>query len=235
MALSHNFWTRYFRSEFIPHLRALVEALEKRMLPAFSDIEVEAQAVTDEAWNAFMSAPGTGDEDHAYFAEAAEQAGVSHYMLLRGIRQGTINLFAAALFHAFEQQIILFLRRQVLDLRDENDPKLFKINELRTRLSTLGIDITMFPSWATIDELRYVANTVKHAEGSSARKLHSLRPALFENPDVVDFGIRFGRGSPSVFLPLLGEDLYVSLADIQQYRDSLIRFWEELGEAMGQT
>ncbi len=68
-----------------------------------------------------MSAPATGDEDPADFAEAAEQAGVSHYLLLDGIRQGMLNLFAAALYHSFEQQVMRFHRKQVLHPGEEND------------------------------------------------------------------------------------------------------------------
>jgi hypothetical protein len=232
MVLSHHFWNRFFLQEFVPQLRAIVEVLEKRTLPAFAGIEQEAEAVSEEIWEAFMSAPGTGDEDPGDFAEAAEQAGVSHYMLLDGIRQGMVNLFAAALYHAFEQQVMLFLRKQVLDLRDENNPKLFQLAEFQKRLKALGIDITKFSSWAKVDELRLVANTVKHAEGDSARKLHQMRPDLFEHSKVSGISPSLGKGLPRVFQPLVGEDLYVPLTDVQQYRDSLVGFWKELSNGM---
>lgn len=232
MTLNHHFWIGVFRREFVPQLHAIVEALEKRILPTFAGIDKEAKAVSEEAWDAFMSAPGTGDVDPAEFAEAAEQAGVSHYMLIDGIRQGIVNLFAAALYHAFEQQVILFLRKEVLDLRDENNPKLFQMSEFQKRLKALNVDITTFSSWAKVDELRLVANTVKHAEGDSAQKLHHLRPDLFENPTISELGLSFGKGVPRVFLPLVGEDLYVSLTDVQRYRDSLMNFWSELGDVM---
>jgi hypothetical protein len=232
MVLSHQFWTRIFRHEFGPQLSAIVEALEKRMLPAFTGIEEEAEAASKEAWDAFMSAPGTGDEDPAAFAEEAEQAGVSHYMLMDGIRQGMVNLFAAALYHAFEQQAMLFLRKQILGLGDENNPKLFQMGEFQKRLKALGIDITSFSSWSKVDELRLVANTVKHAEGDSGQKLHPLRPDLFKHPKSSVHILSFGKGMPRVFLPLVGEGLYASPTDVQQYRDSLIEFWKELGDAM---
>jgi hypothetical protein len=127
--------------------------------------EDEAETVAEKAWDALMSAPGTGDEDPGDFAEAAQDAGISHYMLLKGVRRGMVNLFAAALYHTFEQQIIMFLRREVLHPREENDQRLFKMSEFQKRMNILGIDITTFPAWAKVDELRLVANTVKHAEG----------------------------------------------------------------------
>src|SRR2546427_376563 len=83
-------------SEFSPQLTAIVEAIERRILPAFHEIDKEAEAVADDTWKKFMSMAGTGEEDPSELAEAAQDAGVSHYMLLNGIRQGIINLFAAA-------------------------------------------------------------------------------------------------------------------------------------------
>jgi hypothetical protein len=156
--------------------------LEKRTLPAFAGIEQEAEKVSEEAWDAFMSAPATGDEDPSEFAEAATQAGASHYLLLDGIRQGMVNLFAAAIYHALEQQLVLFLRREVLNPREENDSSLFSVSELQNRLKARYLDLAALPSWQKVQELRLVANTVKHAEGKSARELHDVRPDLFRHP-----------------------------------------------------
>lgn len=233
--MNHHFWIGIFRREFAPQLRAIADTLEKRMLPAFEGIESEAEAVSQEAWDAFMSSAGAGDEDPGDFAEAAQDAGISHYMLLYGIRQGMLNLFAAALYHCFEQQIVMFLRREVLDPREENDPKLFQMGEFQKRMNILRIHITTFSSWAKVDELRFVANTVKHAEGGSAHKLHQIRPELFVHPQISESGLAFGKIEPRVFLPLAGQDLFVSVVDVGQYRDSLLEFWQELGGAMERT
>lgn len=235
MALNHTFWSSTSRHEFSTQLAAIVDALETRILPAFDGVDKEGEAVAKDAWERFMSAPGTGDEEPGDFVEAAEQAGVSHYVLLHGIRQGMLNLFAAALYHAFEQQVMLLFRREILDPQEENDSRLFQMMEFQKRLKGLGIDITEFSSWSKIDELRLVANTVKHAEGDSAQKLHGQRPDLFEHPDLRKQGLSFGTSNPHVFLPLPGEDLYVSLEDIRQYRDALLEFWKELGDAMGRA
>lgn len=229
--LNHTFWAYYFRQEFVPQLQALVDVLEKRLLPAFANIEEEAEKASQEAWEASMSAPATGYEDPADFAEDAQQAGVSRYILLDGIRQGMVNLFAAALYHAFEQQVMVFLRREVLALGEEDDAELFKLGELQKRLKAAGVDVAALSSWPTIDELRLVANTVKHAEGDSARKLHQLRPELFEHPQA-GLGPAFRSATPRVFQPLVGEDLYVSLRDVQRYRDAVIQFWTQLSESM---
>ena len=224
-----GFWAGYFRREFSPQLRAMLEALEKRLLPGFAGIEQEAERVTEEAWDAFMETPATGDEDPSEFAEAAQEAGASHYLLLDGIRQGMVNLFAAAIYHTFEQQIVLFLRKEILHPREQSDSELFGIREFQNRLSAQGLDVTGLPSWKKVDELRLVANTVKHAEGKSARDLHKARPDLFEHPQFA--GLQFSSAA-RVFQPLVGEDLYVSLSDVRQYCEATVQFWSEFAEAL---
>jgi len=225
------FWSRYFQAEFVPQIKAIADALEKRVLPGFENIEEESKRVSEDAWEAFMSMPGTGDEDPVDFAEDAEQAGVSHYLLLDGIRQGMLNLFAAALYHAFEQQIMLFHRREVLRPAEDNNYALLTLSEFQNRLADFGVDIKTFSSWAKIEELRLIANAVKHAEGSSAKRLKTLRPDMFQSPHLDELGVP-GARNPRIFQPLVGEDLYVSITDVHDYCAALVIFWQELSDAM---
>ncbi|MDZ7694398.1 MAG: hypothetical protein U5K69_25290 [Balneolaceae bacterium] len=231
MELNHSFWASVFKERFLPQLSSVVETLEKRILSGFEDIEKEADAIAEASWDQFMSSPGTGEEDPSDFAEIAEQAGVSHYILLKGIRQGIINLFSVALYHNFEQQIMLFFRKEILSPGEDKDSELLKFGKFKKRLKEMGINIEEFHSWSKVKELRLIANTVKHGEGSSAQQLKSLRPNLFENPDLRELGLSF-KSNPKVFLPLAGEDIYVSIENIQQYKDGLHDFFRELLDAM---
>ena len=126
---------------------------------------------------------------------------------------------------------MLFHRKNVLDLDEENDSKKFKLKVFQRRLKEYGIDIKNFACWSKIDELRLVANTVKHAEGKSSHKLRKIRPDLFINP-LFSQDSFFLQGFDSVFQPLVGDDLYVSLQDIKDYCDHLVQFWEELVDVM---
>ena len=94
------FWISAFQTEFVPQLNAIVDALEKRLLPNLEEkkIELESNRITEEDWERFMSMPATGNEDPADFADRAQNAGIAHYTLMYGIRQGMFNLFAAALY-----------------------------------------------------------------------------------------------------------------------------------------
>ena len=235
MAFNHDYWRGIFERDFLPQLRSIVDALDSRMLPGFEGIEQEAEQHSDEMYRQLGEMPGTGDEDLSVLAEAAMDAGVNHYMLLRGIRQGIVNLFAASLFHAFEQQIMLFHRKEILQPAEANDSKLFKLAVFRSRLLVHGIDIYAFQTWPVIDELRLVANTVKHAEGDSAQRLHELRPDFFKEHGLPGLGEWVTRWQPRVFQPLVGKDLFLELKDVRAYLNTLVGFWEELSTAIAKV
>jgi len=155
--------------------------------------------------------------------------------MMSGLRQGLQNMSAAALYHLYEQQVMLFHRREVLDLGEENDAALFKHSVFRERLLRYGIDVKTFASWPLIEELRLVANTVKHAEGDSAADLHSRRPELFIAPQVADLPFLGSKAVARVFQPVMGEDLYVSVDDIRRYANAVEQFWSELSDAMARV
>ena len=146
------FWIDAIQTEFIPQINYIVDVLKERLLPNIRpvDIEAEAEKISDEKWEQFMSLPGTGDEDPADFSDKAQTAGISHYGLMYGLRQGMLNLFAAALYHCFEQQVMWFHRKNVLNIEEENDDKLFKLNVFRCRMRTYGIILEDFASWPKI-------------------------------------------------------------------------------------
>ena len=64
--------------------------------------------------------------------------------------------------------------------RNDKDPSLIKWRPAKDRLiKYYGIDIEKFSSWAKVNELRLLANAVKHADGDSCTELKGLRPDLF--------------------------------------------------------
>ena len=82
------FWIRRVQTEFVPQLNAIVQVLEKRLLPNLEKEQIgeEADRIADEDWERFMSMPATGNEDPSYFADRALNAGIAHYTLMCGIR-----------------------------------------------------------------------------------------------------------------------------------------------------
>jgi hypothetical protein len=69
-----------------------------------------------------------------------------HYQMLANMRQGVLNMFAAGLHHAFEQQLLEFYRREVLE-RGARNASEFTIRKVRAALRGYGIDLEALPSW----------------------------------------------------------------------------------------
>jgi hypothetical protein len=82
-----------------------------------------------------------------------------------------------------------------------------------------------------IDELRYVANAVKHGEGPATGKLKSLRPELFTDPAYANIE---GFDGMRIFeirkfaAPLAGEDLFVSEDLLMRYAEASVSFFLEI-------
>jgi hypothetical protein len=230
MGLNAKMWSTIVNSDYEPQIRLMVEALQDRLLPTLkeSDISHEAEGVADHTWQELGSLPGREDVDMGDLADFAHEAGAAHYMTLRGIRHGLINMFAAGLHHIFEQQFVQFHRRELLDAFENRHPDLFTFIEGKRRLLLHGINVEDFRAWRKLSELRLVANTVKHAEGDSAKRLRECRPDLFSSPDLKAMGIDGIATNTPIFMPLVGEDLFVLEGDIDSYRDAILDFWKEL-------
>jgi hypothetical protein len=234
MYLNARFWSHLFETSFAKQIGAFCEVLETRVLPLFANAEAEAEKVAETEYGRLGNLPG-GEYgpsiDPADAAEMAQEAGLAHYELITATMQTFLNLTATALYHMFEQQLLVFHRRQVLRPAEEHDPELStKLDVFYERLQGAGLAVKGLPSWTTISELALAAHTIKHGEGRSARRLRTMNPQLFTPPAL--HGTRFSRPVGTVSQPLAGEDIYVTLEDIHKYRDALLLFWREFGQAI---
>lgn len=231
MWLDLNFWSSYFKV-FSRQITVFCESVVNRVFPTFDQIDKEAEKIEEEEYERIGSLPGDENSDMADAAEKAQEAGLEHYMLMSGVKQALISVTIAGLYHLFEQQLLLFHRKQVLDQSNENKSKLMNLCELKKRLADAGINIESLSSWPKIDELRHVTNAIKHAEGVSADKLRSVRPDLFVHPTL-------RNGSPlgenihyPIYMPLGGEDIYPEINDFQEYGKAITDFWDEFGKSI---
>lgn len=227
-------WESYIRTRFMPQIDTFVACIEKRVIPAFGNINEEAEKIEQEE---FERLNAIGDEygDLGDCAERATDKGITYYLDMTAAFQGLLNLFAAGLYHMFEQQILLFHRKALLLKDQENDLKSINLNKVKEILANSSIDITSFSSYPKIDELRLVANTVKHADGDSAKKLKGHCPDLFEPLLGSAFMSMFPSISATkrqVFQPLAGEDLYIKTENFKAYTKAVRIFWLELADAL---
>lgn len=217
---------------YIPQIQALANVLGTRLLPTFENLKEEADVIEKKHWEDSSSLPGDENVDMAALAESAFDAGLTHYLMMTGLRQGIINMVATAIYHLFEQQMMEFHKRGILEMHEEKDASLHKLNIAWARLENYGIFVKSLSCWPIMEELRLVANTVKHAEGASAKDLHSIRPELFVAPEIREIvGI---SGTLSISAPLFGDGLYISEVDVAKYKEAIVSFWNTLDELANQ-
>lgn len=228
---SISFWRDYFQRMYVPHIQRLLEVLEQRVMPAFSSIDSEATAVQQRTLAALEARPAYSDSEDSYeLGEAAFSAGLDYFNEMEAVRQTLLNSFAPVLYHVWEQQLLSFHRRQILHPAEASEPTLLSVQCVTARLNASGRDITTLECWPVLNELKLAANTVKHAEGSAAKRLHRSRPDLFQIPDE-GLSIPSSR-RPLGFSPLSGEHLYLKLEDLQKYGQAANAFWTQFSDLL---
>jgi hypothetical protein len=141
------------------------------------------------------------------------------------------NLFTAGVFHLFEQQV-----GTLLEDWTGKRPK-FPFEELG-KLSIKdaagsSVDLSSAQMWSKLDELRLVANVVKHAEGDSANKLRAVNGAHFKLPSVRGTDLDKFFGNRMLGEPLTGEGLYITKDDYDAFVVVVIDYWKWLAGIVG--
>jgi len=227
-----RFWADYAREIWISEIEVLQETIEKRVLPSFAHIEQESEAAREAEQTRLNPFVGP-DTDPGDLAEAIHEAGLDYYIMRDNAKQGVLNLFAVALHHLVEQQQLALLRRALLSRSEENDISFLNRTTFISTLAQRGIDITVFRSWERLEELRLLANTVKHGDGNSADDLAKLRPDLFTPPVLKkDYSSPLYGPMGPVYTPLAGVDLYLTEEDLLAYFRDVVSFWLELVSAI---
>lgn len=230
--MSNSYWSDHFKQVFCKEIITYIDFIVSRVMPTFDTIESEADAVAKREYERLGSS-WSEDEDMGDCAEQAYEAGIDYYQSLDAVRQSLINITATALYHMFEQQVLLFHRKHVLNREEENAIRLLNMEEFKKRLVSSGIDIEKLSAWAKVDELKVVANVIKHAEGHAADKLRRLRPDLFTltaTEEDTFWNSRILRRD--VYSPLTGEDIYITIDDLRAYSNALVSFWQEFANAI---
>jgi hypothetical protein len=200
------------------------------VLPAFGDIERKSNQIANEEYNRIGSEPADEDcsGDMSAAAQSAEAKGQQFYEIMSSVRQTMINLVAAGLFHLIEQQLADLCRDGCFNV---TPPSTGLERATTWYRNHFDLDLPSLREWQHIDELRLVANAIKHAEGGSASQLRELRPDLFRNPifaPAEEFLESAGVPPLPLCSPLTGLDLYVTEEGLRGYFSSSLSMFEEI-------
>ena len=165
----------HYRQLYRNQIDRLVETLTVRLLPTFDSVHAEVEALQQEAYRASRECANDGNGlDPQTAHEAAFEASLAHFDIVLDLRQGLQNMFAVSLYHLFEQQVRAFHVRVL-----NHKPLKFGSDVLKAWDKTLPDPVLTKEQRSGLDELRLLANTVKHGDGASAQELYTAAPHLF--------------------------------------------------------
>lgn len=199
----------YIRYTVLPQLEAYSDSGVPRVHAAFNGISAEAEDYSRRMYDSYLAVPGSQTGfDLADLAEEARDHGADYYVMLESLRQAMINLLAAGLYHLYEQH-----RK--------------KFEHLLTQRGMVVPDFCSVPTWEKVEELRLLANAIKHADGPSAKQLRQRRPDLFLHPSDRGTAMEelYGKHGRAIEHPLGGADLYVGPEDLCDYREAVRELW----------
>lgn len=232
MPVSGLYMARRVHHSAILYISAYGQCVLRNVLPAFADLSQRADEVASAEYQRLGALPAgeDGDGDVSVLVETAREKGQAFYDTMFAMRQTTLNLFAAGLFHLLEQQLAGLCRDGAFEAPPPIDTKLCVIADWYRTF--FNLDLQTLPAWPKIDQLRLLANAVKHGEGSSANELRKLRPDLFENPSQRELLSDFPQmyTAQSLRLPMAGEDLYVTEEVFIEYSEAVNRFITEIAK-----
>lgn len=183
MAVGGSYIAYRIRRMVLPFVRVYGQWVEERIIPMSEQLQKMAETVEQEAYDDLMSQP-VGDEysgDGSDEAEAAHDIGLSFFEDISKMYQVTLNLFSAGLFHVVEQQLADLTRDAAIE-KEVSDTGLDVV--VKWYKTNCQLDLTQFPEWSVIAELKDVANSTKHAEGKAAKQLREKHPELFVYPSL---------------------------------------------------
>jgi len=224
------------RSKYREPYRLYIDTYTKRIGPVFDNIEEEAEQIANEHFRGMGAYFNPDYHDEGDFAEAAWEKGLEHYEGLSLIRYNTKLMWISTMYQFWEQQVRKFLFEEISrthKMYDKNNNEItFKrfcrrgIEQIKEVFLKFNYDLETLTVWSDIDELRLLANVIKHGDGGSASQLEQLKPSFFRSY-VSDSNLL------ELYKSTLTEIvLNIAESDFLRYGNALIKFWDELPERM---
>jgi len=255
-------YKKWFASEietsYGAHLRVFKHSLFSDILPIFENLSQQAKQQGEAYFNRIGSTPfGNYEVDMADVADEANDLSLRWYLSTKVVRQTVINLMSVGIYHLVEQQLAAACQFYV-KLHPSNEQSSKKLPKDRTLeelgkwfLSNFELDLKVLNSYEQIVELRLVANSIKHGEGKSLTALKLRRKDMFCEPNCMPAPDPFLEENPDsnpsleanldpnllseenvVVNPLGGEDLFVTVGDLQKYIDTALFFFMEIAQSI---
>lgn len=212
---------------FAPEIEGYCSILLNRIDPIFEDVDGEGHRAMDEFIKS--AAKHARDEDYDDVVQAAYDHAQEAALQFFEMRAVFLATGVSGLFHLFERQLYLHINKELKPWLNKPIALWRDLEELIPHFGRKGRDdapcsefIDAFNN-PDLQELRLVANTVKHGgDGSSYKQ-------LVKNEAVVVSAARMEADYATGAHTVLGVDISVQRGDVERYRDSVLRFWRLKG------
>jgi len=211
---------------FAPEVKSYCDILLNRINPMFLDLDGEEKRAAEE----FLAGiPSHGEEDHDAIFEAAYDHARDHVWRFMELQSVFLTVGVSGLFHLFERQLYRHINKEldrwlttpIADWRDL-ESMIPKFNRKYGEECSCSELVDAFRD-SDLQELRLVANTVKHGDdGSSYKQLVARGARVVDARRLADDG-NIGRYS------ILKVNVSVQVDDVERYRDAILRFWSVKG------
>lgn len=207
---------------FSPEIEGYSRILLERIDRIFEDVDGEGRRAMDEFIGTMSDR--VHDEDYELVAEAAYGHAQSVALQFFEMRAVFLATGVSGLFHLFERQFYYHLNKELTGWLTEPVNQWRDLEVLIPRFdqkSPQGApcsDLVDAFSDADLQELRLVANTVKHGAGRSYQQ-------LVDNNAIVVSHERLKGDYATGPHTVLGVDISVRREDVERYRDSILRLW----------
>lgn len=211
---------------FRPEIEDYVDLLLNRILPLFADPDEDQERASEVM---LFSGEWGPDDDYASVMEAAYHHGIERGIMLMEMRTVFLATSVAGLFHLFEKQVCRHLRREFrnFQLSHKNGKPLaigswVEASDLIEQFCC-GHEVkdrTLLEAMNDPDlqELKEVANAVKHGEGRATRALREMN-AIVISADRVEKDWTTGEFS------VLSVPLSIHVEDVLRYKEAVLAFW----------
>ena len=165
------------------------------------------------------------------FAEEAGDKARDWWEMMTSLRQTMLNLLVAGLFHLTEQQLATVSRDGLFRRTPLKGTKLWDIADWY--LLHLNANIKKLPTWELLEEIRHVANTVKHAQIGGTKTYDPFVQSYSRIRHLQAFMTRIREFAVQelaqpITAPLSGEDLFVTEDLLRIYAEGVERFFGEI-------
>lgn len=224
------------RLKFKEPYRLYIDTYIKRIAPIFENIEEEAEQVANDHYQRMGAYFNPDYHDPSDFVEVAWEKGLEYYQGLSLIRYNTKLMWISTMYQFWEQQVRKFLYEEITrfhKIYDKmNNEITFKkfcsrgIADIKKVFLDFDLNLESLNMWSDIDELRLLANVIKHGDGGSASQLEQRKPSIFKSQISNTNLLELYKSTLTEVV------LNIDDSDFIRYGEALISFWEQLPERM---